>query len=126
MENTGDILCFFLRKRYRRKLCEPGEIYQFCVNMRHFPTPGNETKTESIKTANNGNKDANVTTPNPEREEFPLPAAFAIPIPSDNTKGTVTGPVVTAPQSQAKPSMLRKLGSGQQYAVKRTTGSSAK
>ena len=67
----------------------------------------NDTKTESIKTANIGNKDANVTTPNPEREELPLPAAFAIPIPSDNTKGTVTGPVVTAPQSQAKPRMLK-------------------
>ena len=65
-----------------------------------------ETKTDSISTANMGNREANVTTPKPESDEFPFPAAFAIPIPSDNTNGTVTGPVVTAPQSHAKPSML--------------------
>ena len=65
-----------------------------------------ETKTDSIRTANIGNKEAKVTTPKPESDEFPFPAAFAIPIPSDNTNGTVTGPVVTAPQSHAKPSML--------------------
>ena len=71
----------------------------------------NETKMAKTRTAKIGNKDAIVTTPKPDSEEVPLPAALAIPIPRDNTSGTVTGPVVTAPQSHARPSMLRKLGS---------------
>ena len=33
-----------------------------------------------------------------------------IPIPSDRTRGTVTGPVVTAPQSQARPSTFANSG----------------
>ena len=82
----------------------------------------NETKTDSIRTANMGNKEAKVTTPKPESDEFPFPAAFAIPIPSDNTNGTVTGPVVTAPQSHAKPIMVTKSGSKKQYPVNITTG----
>ena len=46
IQNTGDVFCFFLRKQYRRKLWA-GEIYQFCVvDMRNFPAPGNETKTD--------------------------------------------------------------------------------
>ena len=72
-----------------------------------------DTKIANIKTAKIGNKDAIVTTPNPDRDESPLPAALAIPIPSDNTRGTVTGPVVTAPQSHAKPRILFKFGSNQ-------------
>ena len=55
-----------------------------------------------------------VTTPNPDNDESPLPAAFAIPIPRDSTRGTVTGPVVTAPQSQARPRIVLRLGSIQQ------------
>ena len=84
-----------------------------------------ETNMASIRTARIGNKDAIVTTPKPDREESPLPAAFAIPMPKDNTSGTVTGPVVTAPQSHASPSMLFKLGSNQAYIVRITTGKSA-
>jgi hypothetical protein len=57
-------------------------------------------KNPNIKTANTGNKDARVTTPNPV-----IPPSFSldtleIPIPSAITNGTVTGPVVTAPQSK--------------------------
>ena len=58
-----------------------------------------------------GNREASVTMPNPDSEEEPLPAAAAIPIPSDSTSGTVTGPVVTAPLSQARPSTLESSGS---------------
>ena len=69
-----------------------------------------ETQIAKIKTAIIGNKEAIVTTPKPESEESPLPAEAAIPIPKDNTRGTVTGPVVTAPQSQAKPRIVLKSG----------------
>ena len=48
---------------------------------------------------------------NPKADESPFTCRdAAIPIPKDNTRGTVTGPVVTAPQSQAKPSMVLKSG----------------
>ena len=73
----------------------------------------NDKNIARISTARIGNSDAKVTTPKPDREDSPLPAAFAIPIPSDKTKGTVTGPVVTAPQSHARPKIDRKLGSSQ-------------
>ena len=74
----------------------------------------NETNIARIRTARMGKSEAIVTTPNPERELLPFPAALAIPIPRESTSGTVTGPVVTAPQSQARPKILRKLGSSQQ------------
>ena len=63
------------------------------------------------RTARIGKRDAIVTTPKPDSDELPFPAALAIPIPNDKTKGTVTGPVVTAPQSHAKPKILFRLGS---------------
>ena len=72
-----------------------------------------ETKIARTNTAKMGNNDAIVTTPKPDSDELPFPAALAIPIPRDKTSGTVTGPVVTAPQSQASPRMLRKFGSNQ-------------
>ena len=84
-----------------------------------------ETNIASIRTARIGNNDAIVTTPNPERDESPLPAAFAMPIPNESTSGTVTGPVVTAPQSQASPRILFKLGSNHAYIVSITTGKRA-
>ncbi len=49
-----------------------------------------------------------VTIPKPDREDDPLPLADATPIPRAITRGTVTGPVVTAPQSHARPMMLFK------------------
>ena len=59
-----------------------------------------------------GNTDASVTIPKPESDESaPFPAAEATPIPKANTNGTVTGPVVTAPQSQANPTILDSSGS---------------
>ena len=61
-----------------------------------------------------GNSEASVTIPNPDKDELPLPAAAAIPIPRERTRGTVTGPVVTAPQSQASPSTLISSGSDMQ------------
>ena len=57
-----------------------------------------------------GKSDAMVTTPNPERDESPFPADAAIPIPKERTNGTVTGPVVTAPQSHAKPNIVLRSG----------------
>ena len=57
-----------------------------------------------------GNREAIVTTPKPESEESPFPAEAAIPIPKDKTSGTVTGPVVTAPQSHAKPRIVLRSG----------------
>ena len=71
-------------------------------------------KTASSKTPRIGNNEAKVTTPNPDNELLPFPAELAIPMPRDKTSGTVTGPVVTAPQSQANPKTLRKLSSNQQ------------
>ena len=73
----------------------------------------NETKIAKIKTAKIGKREAIVTTPKPDKEDPPFPAALAIPMPSDSTKGTVTGPVVTAPQSHASPKTLLRLGSSQ-------------
>ena len=58
-----------------------------------------------------GNSEASVTIPKPESEESPFPAAAAMPTPSDRTRGTVTGPVVTAPESHARPSVLLNSGS---------------
>ena len=58
-----------------------------------------------------GKRDARVTIPNPESDESPLPPDAAIPIPRASTRGTVTGPVVTAPQSQASPRILARSGS---------------
>mgnify|MGYP006879332240 CR=1 FL=1 len=57
-----------------------------------------ERKIARISTAKIGKSEAIVTTPKPDKEDSPLPAALAIPIPKESTKGTVTGPVVTAPQ----------------------------
>ena len=70
-----------------------------------------ETNIAKTRTAKIGKREAIVTTPKPERDELPFPAALAIPIPKERTKGTVTGPVVTAPQSHAKPRMLFRFGS---------------
>ncbi|MNR00958.1 hypothetical protein D3C85_1167490 [compost metagenome] len=58
-----------------------------------------------------GNSEARVTMPNPDRPEPPLPAAAAMPIPSASTSGTVTGPVVTAPASHARPIIFASSGS---------------
>ena len=38
-----------------------------------------------------GKSEASVTIPKPERLFSPLPAAAAIPMPSESTRGTVTG-----------------------------------
>ena len=73
-----------------------------------------------------GNNDAIVTTPKPESDESPFPAEAAIPIPKDSTNGTVTGPVVTAPQSQANPKIVLKSGLDQTYNVKIIVGVRAK
>ena len=69
------------------------------------------TYNNNISTPPMGNNEARVTIPKPESSESPLPAAAAMPMPSDNTSGTVTGPVVTAPVSQARPSALLISGS---------------
>ena len=69
-----------------------------------------ETKMDKRSTAIIGKIDAKVTTPNPDNDESPFPAEAAIPIPRDKTKGTVTGPVVTAPQSHARPRIVLKSG----------------
>ena len=45
-----------------------------------------------------------------------------MPIPSASTRGTVTGPVVTAPQSQARPRILASSGSPMQYIVRPIVG----
>ena len=73
-----------------------------------------DTNIARMSTARIGKSEAIVTTPNPDSDPPPYPAELAIPIPRARTNGTVTGPVVTAPQSQASPRMLRKLGSSQQ------------
>ena len=70
-----------------------------------------DTKIAKTRTASIGKSEAIVTTPKPDRDEPPFPAALAIPIPRDRTRGTVTGPVVTAPQSQASPSVLASSSS---------------
>ena len=80
----------------------------------------------SVKTAIIGNNDAIVTTPKPDRDESPLPADAAMPIPSDSTNGTVTGPVVTAPQSQARPRIVLRSGLLQTYIVRIIVGVSAR
>jgi len=50
-----------------------------------------------------GNKEARVTTPNPDDPEPDEPTTRQMPMPRARTRGTVTGPVVTAPQSHASP-----------------------
>ena len=45
---------------------------------------------------------------------------------NDNTRGTVTGPVVTAPQSQAKPNIVLKSGLFQAYIVSPIVGNKAR
>ena len=69
--------------------------------------------------------DASVTTPKPDNEESPFPADAAIPIPKDKTNGTVTGPVVTAPQSHARPKIVLRSGLFQTKIVRRIAGVSA-
>ena len=49
MENTGDILCFFLRKRYRPKLCEPGKFINFVSTWDIFPHLGTKQKQSIVK-----------------------------------------------------------------------------
>ena len=50
-----------------------------------------------------GNSEASVTMPKPESGLSARPAEAATPMPTASTSGTVTGPVVIAPQSQASP-----------------------
>src|SRR3990172_262588 len=50
-----------------------------------------------------GNSDASVTMPKPDNGLSSLPVAAATPTPIATTIGTVTGPVVIAPQSHANP-----------------------
>ena len=63
-----------------------------------------------------------MTIPNPESDDSPLPPEAAMPIPSASTRGTVTGPVVTAPQSQARPRILARSGFHMQYIVRPIVG----
>ena len=49
--------------------------------------------------------------PKPESEDWLLPAAAEMPMPRASTRGTVIGPVATAPQSQARPRMLESSAS---------------
>ena len=58
-----------------------------------------------------GKREANVTTPNTVLLEPPVETILHTPIPKANTKGTVTGPVVTAPQSHASPNTCVSLSS---------------
>lgn len=69
-----------------------------------------------------GNKDAKVTIPKPDREEDFLPTDEEIPIPKASTKGTVTGPVVTAPQSQAKPKIVFRYSLVLMYKLRPSAG----
>ncbi|MNE08223.1 hypothetical protein D3C80_1008690 [compost metagenome] len=71
-----------------------------------------------------GNSEASVTMPNPDSPEPPLPAAAAMPMPNAKTSGTVTGPVVTAPASQARPITFASSGSLLIYTVSSRTGAS--
>jgi len=64
-----------------------------------------------LNTATIGKMEAKVTMPKPDNWPLLLPPELATPMPSANTRGTVTGPVVTAPQSQAKPTMVASSGS---------------
>ena len=57
-----------------------------------------------------GNSEASVTMPKPESGLSPRPAEAATPMPRASTSGTVTGPVVMPPQSQARPSTRSSLG----------------
>mmetsp|Transcript_8808 Transcript_8808/g.13988 ORF Transcript_8808/g.13988 Transcript_8808/m.13988 type:complete len:346 (+) Transcript_8808:155-1192(+) len=68
---------------------------------RSFVTGAGSDKLSSI-TRFTGMREASVTTPKPVRGELLAPAP-ATPIPNAMTNGTVTGPVVTAPRSQARP-----------------------
>ena len=60
-----------------------------------------------------GKADARVTTPKPPAAPPgpPSDATREMPMPRASTSGTVTGPVVTAPQSQASPVSCTRLGS---------------
>ena len=58
-----------------------------------------------------GNREASVTTPKPVLLDPPVETIRQTPIPRAKTSGTVTGPVVTAPQSHAKPSTCCKRAS---------------
>ncbi len=55
------------------------------------------------KTAIIGKIEARVTTPKPPPSDSPLETIRQTPIPKAKTRGTVTGPVVTAQKAQARP-----------------------
>ena len=57
-----------------------------------------------------GNREARVTMPKPASGWSPRPAEAATPMPRARTSGTVTGPVVMPPQSQARPSTRSSSG----------------
>ena len=57
-----------------------------------------------------GYSEASVTTPSPAMPDDALPATRQMPIPRASTSGTVTGPVVIPPQSQAMPVIARMFG----------------
>ena len=69
-----------------------------------------------------GKSDASVTIPNPDIDDLPFPTDDAIPIPRDKTRGTVTGPVVTAPQSHARPINDARYGFCHIYKVRPIVG----
>ena len=58
-----------------------------------------------------GSADASVTTPRPPAGSSPRPARRETPTPSAISNGTVTGPVVTPPESHARPMMAAVRGS---------------
>ena len=64
-------------------------------------------------TAMIGKAEAKVTTPKPPAAppSPPCEATREMPMPRANTSGTVTGPVVTPPQSHASPVRCTRLGS---------------
>ena len=49
MENSRDVLYFLSRKQYMKKVWSRGEIYQFCVNTRSFPTLLGKRKQSIVK-----------------------------------------------------------------------------
>ena len=49
MENPRDVLYFLSRKQYMKKVWSRGEIYQFCVNTRSFPTLLGKRKQSIVK-----------------------------------------------------------------------------
>mmetsp|Transcript_126286 Transcript_126286/g.369014 ORF Transcript_126286/g.369014 Transcript_126286/m.369014 type:complete len:268 (+) Transcript_126286:1009-1812(+) len=61
--------------------------------------------------------------PKPSRESpRPPPAAREAPTPRDSTMGTVAGPVVMAPQSQERPTVLEYVSERQQRKVRSSSG----